>query len=290
MKKKILILGSTGLIGHQIHHLLSNDSKYEIFDIAYRNKLHAGTLLLDIMDEKILNSEILRIEPDYLVNCVGTLIKESASDPELAIFTNSVLPHRLKNICNSLSIKLVHMSTDCVFSGKNKEPYRETDIKDGLDVYAKTKAIGEIIEDNHLTIRTSVIGPELKKDGEQLFNWFMSEKGEIEGFSDAIWSGVTSLELARGVNWAIENDISGLYQLTNGLPISKNEILKLFKKYTNKKISIKPISGINIDKSFIDTRKLVNYQIPSYEEMISEMIDFIKQHLDLYPHYKLKDF
>ncbi len=290
MKKKILILGSTGLIGHQIHYLLSNDSKYEIFDIAYRNKLHAGTLLLDIMDEKILNSEIKRIKPDYVINCVGTLIKESASDPELAIYTNSVLPHRLKNICNSLSIKLVHMSTDCVFSGKNKEPYKETDIKDGLDVYAKTKAIGEIIEDNHLTLRTSVIGPELKKDGEQLFNWFMSEKGEVEGFSDAIWSGVTSLELARGVDWAIENNICGLYQLTNGLPISKNEILKLFKKYTNKKISIRPISGINIDKSFIDTRKLINYPIPSYEQMISEMIDFIKKHLDLYPHYKLKDF
>ncbi len=290
MKKKILILGSTGLIGHQIHHLLSRDSKYEIIDIAYRNKLHAGTLLLDIMDEKVLNSEIIRLEPDYVINCVGTLIKESASDPELAIYTNSILPHRLKNICNSLSIKLMHMSTDCVFSGKNKEPYRETDLKDGLDVYAKTKAIGEIIEDNHLTIRTSVIGPELKKDGEQLFNWFMSEKGEIEGFSDAIWSGVTSLELAKGVNWAIENDICGLYQLTNGLPISKNEVLKLFKKFTNKKISIRPISGINIDKSFIDTRKLINYPIPTYEEMISEMIDFIKNHLDLYPHYKLKDF
>jgi dTDP-4-dehydrorhamnose reductase len=290
LKKKILILGSTGLIGHQIHHLLSRDSKYEIIDIAYRNKLHAGTLLLDIMDEKVLNSEIIRLEPDYVINCVGTLIKESASDPELAIYTNSILPHKLKNICNSLSIKLMHMSTDCVFSGKNKEPYREADLKDGLDVYAKTKAIGEIIEDNHLTIRTSVIGPELKKDGEQLFNWFMSEKGEIEGFSDAIWSGVTSLELAKGVNWAIENDICGLYQLTNGLPISKNEVLKLFKKYTNKKISIRPISGINIDKSFIDTRKLINYPIPTYEEMISEMIDFIKNHLDLYPHYKLKDF
>lgn len=289
MKNKILILGSTGLIGHQIHYLLSNDSRYKIFDIAYRNKLHNSTLLLDIRDEKKLDSEIKRIKPDYVINCVGTLIKESESDPELAIYTNSVLPHRLKNICNSLSIKLIHMSTDCVFSGKNKEPYKETDIKDGLDVYAKTKALGEIVENNHLTLRTSVIGPELKKDGEQLFNWFMSEKQEVEGFSDAIWSGVTSLELARGVKWAIENDICGLYQLTNGIPISKNEVLKLFKIYTNKEISIRPISGINIDKSFIDTRKLINYQIPSYEVMISEMIEFIKLHLDLYPHYKIKD-
>jgi dTDP-4-dehydrorhamnose reductase len=118
----------------------------------------------------------------------------------------------------------------------------------------------------------------------------MSERGEVEGFSDAIWSGVTSLELAKGVKWAIEYDISGLYQLTNGSPISKNEILQLFKKSTNKEISIRPITGINIDKSFIDTRKLINYKIPTYEVMITEMVDFIKKHLDLYPHYKLKDF
>ena len=116
------------------------------------------------------------------------------------------------------------------------------------------------------------------------------EEGEIEGFSDAIWSGVTSLELAKGVKWAIENNLSGLYQLTNGIPISKNEILQLFKKYTNKKISIRPITGINIDKSFTDTRELIDYKIPSYELMIAEMVDFIKKHLNLYPHYKLNDF
>ena len=159
------------------------------------------------------------------------------------------------------------MSTDCVFSGKKRTPYIEKDIKDGLDVYAKTKALGEIIDDRHLTIRTSVIGPELKKDGEQLFNWFMSEKGEIEGFSDVIWSGVTSLELAKGVKWAIENNLCGLYQLTNGIPISKNEILQLFKKYTNKKISIKLLiiflsqniliclsPNPEISKAFLDTK------------------------------------
>lgn len=289
MNKKILILGSTGLIGHQIHYLLSPNTNYEVFDISYRNKLTKNTLLVNVRDEQILKSEIIKIKPDYVINCIGTLIKQSASNPELAIYTNAIFPHTLKNICNSLSIKLIHMSTDCVFSGKNKEPYIETDIKDGLDVYAKTKSLGEITEENHLTLRTSVIGPELKEDGEQLFNWFMSENGEIEGFSDAIWSGVTSIELARGVKWAIENDISGLYQLTNGSPISKNEVLQLFKKYTNKDISIRPILGIDIDKSFKDTRKLINYQIPSYEEMILEMMELIKQNKNLYPHYQIKD-
>lgn len=287
MKKKILILGSTGLIGHQIHNHLSEESLYEIFDISYRNKLHPDTILVNSINECELKSAIKKIKPNFVINCIGTLIKESALNPELAILTNAILPHRLKNICDSIQAKLIHMSTDCVFSGSNKKPYEESDIKDGLDVYAKTKSLGEIIEDKHLTIRTSVIGPELKQDGEQLFNWFMSEKGEIEGFSDAIWSGVTSLELARGVKWMIENDINGLYQLTNGIPISKNEILQLFKKYTKKNIAITPILGINIDKSFIDTRKIINYKIPSYEEMISEMMDFINCNTELYPHYKL---
>ena len=288
MKKKVLILGSTGLIGHQIHKLLSEESGYELFDISYRNKLHQETLLVNIINEDELQNEIKKIKPNFVINCIGTLIKESALNPELAVLTNALLPHRLKNICDSIQAKLIHMSTDCVFSGNNKKPYKESDIKDGLDVYAKTKSLGEIIENQHLTIRTSVIGPELKQDGEQLFNWFMSEKGEIEGFSDAIWSGVTSLELARGVKWMIENNINGLYQLTNGIPISKNEILQLFKKYTKKNISITPILGINIDKSFIDTRKIINYKIPSYEEMISEMMDFINSNTELYPHYKLR--
>ena len=288
MKKKVLILGSTGLIGHQIHKLLSEESGYELFDISYRNKLHQETLLVNIINEDELKNEIKKIKPNFVINCIGTLIKESALNPELAVLTNALLPHRLKNICDSIQAKLIHMSTDCVFSGNNKKPYKENDIKDGLDVYAKTKSLGEIIENQHLTIRTSVIGPELKRDGEQLFNWFMSEKGEIEGFSDAIWSGVTSLELARGVKWMIENNINGLYQLTNGIPISKNEILQLFKKYTKKNISITPILGINIDKSFIDTRKIINYKIPSYEEMISEMMDFINSNNELYPHYKLR--
>jgi dTDP-4-dehydrorhamnose reductase len=288
LKKKVLILGSTGLIGHQIHKLLSEESGYELFDISYRNKLHQETLLVNIINEDELKNEIKKIKPNFVINCIGTLIKESALNPELAVLTNALLPHRLKNICDSIQAKLIHMSTDCVFSGNNKKPYKENDIKDGLDVYAKTKSLGEIIENQHLTIRTSVIGPELKRDGEQLFNWFMSEKGEIEGFSDAIWSGVTSLELARGVKWMIENNINGLYQLTNGIPISKNEILQLFKKYTKKNISITPILGINIDKSFIDTRKIINYKIPSYEEMISEMMDFINSNTELYPHYKLR--
>ena len=120
-----------------------------------------------------------------------------------------------------LNAKLIHNSTDCVFSGEKGTSYIETDEKDGNGVYAKTKGIGEVISDKHLTIRTSVVGPELKSDGEELFHWFMTQSGTISGYTRAIWSGVTTLELAKAVLWSIENKITGLYHITNNDSICK---------------------------------------------------------------------
>ena len=132
-----------------------------------------------------------------------------------------------------------------------------------------------------------MVGPELKPNGEELFNWFMSQTGSISGFTKAIWSGVTTLEIAKAVKWSIDNEITGLYHVTNNHPISKNELLKLFKKYTQKEINITPIDGYDVDKSFIDTRKLIDYSIPSYDHMISEMIKSIIDNKSLYTNYKI---
>ena len=169
---------------------------------------------------------------------------------------------------------------------ENENLETKPDKKDGKDTYAKTKGLGEVINDKHLTLRTSVVGPELKSDGEELFNWFMSQSVSINGFNKAIWSGVTSIELAKAVKWSIENEITGLYHLTNNQPINKNEILQLFKKYTKKDIDILPVDGECIDKSFIDTRELIDYDIPSYNQMISEMVESIINHRSFYPQYK----
>ena len=241
--------------------------------------------MIDILDFIKLESAIRKIEPDIVVNCIGILISESSKNPELAKKVNEEFPHKLSDLCDQISAKLIHMSTDCVFSGKKTTPYIEIDKKDGSDNYAVTKAAGEIISENHLTIRTSVIGPELNEDGEQLFNWFMNEKGEVNGYADAIWSGVTSLELGRAVAHLIKEDVNGLYHVTNNLPITKNELLHLFKNNTHKKIDIGYLSGININKHFIDTRKTINYIIPSYEKMITEMVADIENNSSLYTHY-----
>ena len=287
MKDKVLVLGSAGLIGHQVYNYLKDSGNYELHNISYHHKIQNDTILLDARDEKNFIDKITSIRPHYIVNCIGILINGSDTDPENAIFLNSYMPHRLARLADKVNAKLIHISTDCVFSGDKKEPYVETDEKDGRGVYAKTKGLGEIVNDKHLTLRTSVVGPELKSDGEELFHWFMNQSDSISGFTKAIWSGVTTIELAKAVKWSIDNDITGLCHITNNSSISKYELLKLFQKYTKKDIDIKLVDGKNVDKSFIDTRLLMDYEIPSYERMVSDMVDLITNNRSLYSQYKV---
>ena len=237
-----------------------------------------------------LIEQIASIKPQYIVNCIGILIGGSNKDPENAVFLNAYMPHRLARLADEIDAKLIHISTDCVFSGDKKESYIETDEKDGRGVYAKSKGLGEIVNNKHLTLRTSVVGPELKTDGEELFHWFMNQQGDISGFTKAIWSGVTTIELAKAVKWSIDNDITGLYHVTNNTSISKYDLLKLLQKYTKKDINIKSFSGKDVDKSFIDTRLLMDYEIPSYDQMISDMVSLIANNRPLYSQYKVGIF
>ena len=286
----MLVLGSAGLIGHQVYNYLKDSDNYELYNISCRNKIQDDTILLNARDEQAFIDKITNVSPQYIVNCIGILINGSDADPENAIFLNSYMPHRLAKLADTIDAKLIHISTDCVFSGDKKEPYTETDEKDGRGVYAKTKGLGEVINDKHLTLRTSVVGPELKNDGEELFHWFMNQSNSISGFTKAIWSGVTTVELAKAVKWSIDNNITGLYHVTNNSSISKYDLLKLFQKYTKKDINIEPFDGKNVDKNFIDTRLLMNYEIPSYDQMISNMVDLIANNRELYSQYKVESF
>jgi len=287
LKDKVLVLGSAGLIGHQVYNYLKNSDNYELHNISYQNKIQDDTILLNARNEQAFIDKIIGIRPQYIINCIGILINGSDADPENAIFLNSYMPHRLTRLADKINAKLIHISTDCVFSGDKKKPYVETDEKDGRGIYAKTKGLGEVISDKHLTLRTSVVGPELKKDGEELFHWFINQSGEVPGYTKSVWSGVTTIELAKAVKWSIESDITGLYHVTNNSSISKYELLKLFQKHTKKDIDIKPVDGNNVDKGFIDTRLLMNYKIPSYDQMISDMVSFIVSNNYLYSQYKL---
>ena len=128
---------------------------------------------------------------------------------------------------------------------------------------------------------------ELKNNGSSLFHWFMNQSGTINGFTKTIWSGVTTIELAKSVEWAIDKKIAGIYHLTNNQKISKYKLLTLFKKFTKKDIEILPVEGQDLDKSFIDTRRLIDYTVPSYDQMIFNMIELINKDRSLYSQYQI---
>ena len=288
MKKKVLILGSTGMLGHQVVNYFLKFDDYDVIDIAFRSKLRKETIISDVTDKIAFEKLVTELSPDFIVNCIGVLIHGS-NNVENAIYLNAYLPHQLKKISKNIGAKLIHISTDCVFSG-DKGGYIETDVKDGKGVYSQTKKLGEIEDDANLTLRTSIIGPELKNNGEGLFHWFMNQQGDITGFTRAIWSGVTTIELAKAIKWSIDNDITGLYHVTNNTSISKYDLLKLFQKYTKKDINIKSSSGKDVDKSFIDTRLSMDYEISSYDQMISDMVSLIDNNRPLYSQYKVGIF
>lgn len=287
MQKKVLVLGATGLIGHQVYNYLEKHCEYELCNISYRKKLNDKTFIADIREEQKFLSLIEDINPDVIVNAIGILIDGANKDPENAIFVNAYMPHRLSRLAKSINAKLIHISTDCVFSGLKKEPYVESDEKDGKDTYAKAKGLGEVINFSDVTLRTSVIGPELKSDGEELFHWFMSQSGTINGFTKAIWSGVTTVELAKAVLWSIEENITGLYHITNNSSINKYDLLNLIKKHMKKEINIRAVDGKEVYKNFVDTRQERAYKIPSYETMVQELAELIFENKTLYKQYQV---
>lgn len=285
MKKKVLILGSTGLIGHQVFNYLNKTNRYELYNISYRTKLNDQTIICDARSNDKFLGTIKSISPDVIINCIGILIKGANLDPGNAIYLNAYLPHMLVKLSDEINSKLIHISTDCVFSGDKTKPYQELDFKDGKDTYAKTKGLGEIVNQRHLTLRTSVIGPELKSNGEELFHWFMSQKGEVDGYTKAFWSGVTTIVLAKAVEWAIDEDVRGLYHITNNKSIDKYSLLHLIRDSIGKDILINPVVGKESYKNFVDTRQELSFEIPDYREMVIEMIELIRINRHLYEQY-----
>lgn len=284
-KRKLLLFGATGMAGHIAYYYLQSTGKYDIVNVVFRNKLTEDSIIADITDKEAVSDIVHNIRPDYILNCVGVLIRGSKDHPDNAILINAYFPHLLKRLSDEVGAKLIHISTDCVFSGR-KGNYSETDFKDADDVYGRSKALGEIINDKDLTIRTSIIGPELKENGEGLFHWFMHQHGKINGFQTAIWGGVTTLELAKAIDIAIDQEITGLVHLSNGVGISKYNLLLLFKKIWNKnEIEIISMDANGIDKSIMKSTHF-DYTVPNYENMLIDQLHWMQNHKDLYRQYQ----
>jgi dTDP-4-dehydrorhamnose reductase len=281
-KTRILLLGATGMAGHVIYHYLDELGEYEIINLVFRTKLNDESIIVDVKDKDYLEELIAKNQPDYIINCIGVLINGANSNPDNAIFINSYLPHFLSKVSRKLNAKLIHISTDCVFSGK-KGLYQEDSYRDADDIYGRSKALGEVVNEEDVTIRTSIIGPELKLDGEGLFGWLMKQTGEVNGFTASIWSGVTTLELAKSIEEILSSKITGLYHLTNSYGISKYELLKIIAHtFELNDVTISPVRGKVVDKSFIDTRKELMFQVPDYQQMIINLKSWMDQHPSIY--------
>lgn len=272
--KKVLIFGSTGMAGHVITRYLESLSKYRIIDVS-RSRLNDKTIIIDVKNGELVKNLIIDESPDIVINCIGTLIKESEEYPDLAIYINSYFPHFLEKLGILFNFKLIHLSTDCVFSGE-KGGYLETDFKDGKDFYSRSKALGEVINNIDLTFRTSFVGPEFKKKGSGLFHWFMSQTGKIYGYNNVYWTGITTLELAKSIDHAIDVDLKSLYHLVPENKISKYQLIKLFKEIWDKNIEILKDKKHISDKSLINSRKDFNYKSPDYRTMLIELSEWMK--------------
>lgn len=287
MEKKVLVIGGAGMAGHVIATHLS-EKTYEVSTISARNKVNKDTVLLDITDNDALMEYLNNHDFDVLVNCVGMLVKASEERKDLATYINSYFPHHLEKIYEGTSTRIIHLSTDCVFSGKNA-PYYESSFTDGELFYDKSKALGEIVNEKDLTFRMSIIGPDMQKSGIGLFNWFIAQEGEIQGYTGSVWNGVTTIQLAKAIDQAIKQDLTGLYHLVPKGNVTKFDLLNLFKDVFEKNnLTIKPVEGVSHDKTLVNTRNDFNYSIPEYPEMIKEMKEWIITHPDLYPHYEEK--
>lgn len=263
------------MLGHMVYSYLKTDKEYKVYSSVFNHLLTEDSFVLDVRKSTKLDTLLRKVRPDFVVNCVGVLIQESEENHQNAILLNSLLPHQLVSLCDKCGTRLIHISTDCVFSGKRGN-YSENDFRDANDFYGRSKALGEIIgSSRHCTLRTSIIGPELYGRNNGLFEWFANKEGRIYGYVNAIWSGVTTLELAKSIKSAMTNDLSGLYHVTNGKKISKYELLKLLNEvFENGNKEIVPNYTYKVDKSLQKSLKF-DFETPSYKSMLVELREWM---------------
>ncbi len=279
---KVLVVGASGMIGSTVMRVLSEKSDWQVFgtvrDASVKRFFSAaiGECLIagvDVEHQELLVKVLDQIRPDVVVNCAGlTKHKPEADDPLISIPINTLMPHRLAGLCKLVNARLIHVSTDCVFSGE-KGGYLESDVADARDVYGKSKALGEVVYPHAITLRTSTIGHELQtKYG--LLDWFLSQEGSCKGYSRATFSGLPTVAFAQVVRDVVipNKQLSGLYHVA-AEPINKYELLKLIAEQYGKTIDIVPDDKLVIDRSLNADlfKKATGYVAPDWRSLIKLM-------------------
>jgi dTDP-4-dehydrorhamnose reductase len=282
---RILILGGDGMLGHQVLKYLAPRHETRV---TLRNPLAAYAAAgrftpansydsIDVRSTERLIEVFADFHPQAVVNCVGIVKqRDTAKEAIPSLEINSLLPHRLAVLCKSAGARLVHMSTDCVFDGK-KGNYTESDFCDATDLYGRSKQLGEVGLDPAITLRTSIIGLELsRKSG--LVEWFLAQKGQIRGFTKAIFSGFTTIEMARIIEMVLQSPPRfGVYQVSSE-PINKYELLKRLAAEAHIDINIVPDESFECDRSLDSSRfqKEFGYKPPDWATMIKELAEQIR--------------
>ncbi len=281
---RVLVLGATGMAGHTLS-VHFQEQGYDVTAFSTMPFPYCKNINGDAMDKAFLITMLQDGDYDVVINCIGVLNQLCDREPSRAVYLNSYLPHLIADAVKNTKTKLIHMSTDCVFSGKSGT-YSENSFRDGETFYDRTKALGEVDDDRNLTFRNSIIGPDMNENGIGLFNWFMKQNGTINGYSKAIWTGVTTLTLAKAMEKAVAEDLTGIYNLVNNESISKYDLLGLFNKHMRDgTLTILPSEAVNLNKSLVNNRKDFSFIVPRYEQMVIEMKEWVSSHQELYPHY-----
>ena len=284
-RKRILIMGATGMLGHSLFNQLCKLGRYDVFGTARsilglehfftETEIKRIRVNVDADNFDTVVRAMAGIQPDIVINCIG-LIKQLpiSSDPLTAINVNAQLPHRISMICKAANARLIHISTDCVFDGKSGN-YIEADTPSSNDLYGRTKFLGEMTYPHCITLRTSIIGHELKaKLG--LVEWFLTQKDFVRGYTRAIYSGFPTVELANIIERYVlpDDSLSGLYHVSSE-PISKYDLLHLVKKYYKKSISIEAYDDFVCDRSMNSDRfrNLTGYVPPDWNALVAMMYD-----------------
>lgn len=267
---KVAVLGSRGMAGHMISRYLDGVSGITVDRYA-----RSGDGLFDITDSSTVRALIKRLDGvDYIVNCTGLLVADSLARPDLASLVNSWFPHHLENSFSGTGTRIIHLSTDCVFDGSSGY-YSEDHPSTEQNYYGKSKSLGEINNSKDITFRTSIIGPELTSSGSGLLNWFINRSGAATtGYTDALWNGVTTLQLARCVyRWMLDPRVTGVrHVVNNSVNISKYDLLCLINEIWGLGKTVSPGRGSKpVNKILVDTRGDYDWGIPDYRTQLKEL-------------------
>lgn len=284
--KRIVVLGASGMLGNAMLRFFTSKTDYEIYGTVrnwsavqkLQNMAPAAHFVsgLDVENLDSLTRMFATVQPDIVINCIG-IVKQlaDANDPLIALPINALLPHRLARLAQVAGARLVHMSTDCVFSGR-KGNYLESDLADAYDLYGRSKLLGEVDYPNAITLRTSIIGHELFGN-RSLIDWFLSQADEVQGYTKAIFSGLPTVEIAQIIHDHVipNSDLHGLYHVSAD-PINKFDLLSLVANAYGKEISIRPKDDFAIDRSLNSDRfrSATGFKPAPWAELINRMHEF----------------